>query len=391
MGFRTTAMRTAMLAWILTLGCCAVAQTECDLRAKAEAVRPECARAWIDENLRLNDLSSIGTHNSYKRAIPDAEMKLLRLRRAAVADTLDYAHAPLERQLDAGARQLELDVVIDAEGGRFANPLGPRMAGTTIDPALAAELALPGFKVLHVPDIDFRSQCARFVVCLREIKAWSQQHPTHVPILITINAKDSGASVPGAAPVAKFDTAAFDALDAEIASVFAREELITPDQVQGSYPTLREAVLAGNWPKLRDARGKILFALDESPAKVATYRGERRSLQGRLMFVNTEESSPAAAYLTLNEPREDYQRIRDVVRSGFLVRTRADADTREARTGDTRRREIALGSGAQYVSTDYMQPDSRFGIYSVRLPEGAVAVCNPARAAERCASLIIGE
>jgi hypothetical protein len=31
--------------------------------------------------------------------------------------------------------------------------------------------------------------------------------------------------------------------------------LLTPDDVQGHYPTLREAVLHDNWPKLGAARG----------------------------------------------------------------------------------------------------------------------------------------
>ena len=119
-------------------------------------------------------------------------------------------------------------------------------------------------------------------------------------------------------------------------------------------------MLAGGWPKLREARGRVFFALDEAPKKVAIYRGERRSLEGRRMFVNIEESSPAAAYITLNEPVQDAKRIRAAVEAGFIVRTRADADTLEARDGKTERREAALASGAQYVSTDYMQPDARF-------------------------------
>jgi hypothetical protein len=182
----------------------------------------------------------------------------------------------------------------------------------------------------------------------------------------------------------KFDAAAFDALDAEIASVFSDKQLITPDQVQGKSETLRAAVIKGGWPKLGDARGRVFFALDEAPAKVAIYRGERKSLEGRRMFVNTDEDSPAAAYLTLNEPEQDASRIREAVEEGFIVRTRADADTIEARDGKTGRRETALRSGAQYVSTDYMQPDPRFGKYSVKLPEGVTAVCNPVRAKRRC-------
>jgi len=117
---------------------------------------------------------------------------------------------------------------------------------------------------------------------------------------------------------------------------------------------------------------------------VAMYRGERRSLEGRKMFVNIDENSPAAAYITLNEPLQDASRIREAVESGLIVRTRADADTLEAREGKTERRETALRSGAQYVSTDYMQPDPRFGKYSVSLPDGVTTVCNPVRAKRRC-------
>ena len=62
------------------------------------------------------------------------------------------------------------------------------------------------------------------------------------------------------------------------------------------------------------------------------------------------------------------------------MRTRADANTEEGRSGDGRRREAALGSGAQLITTDYPEPDPRFGTdYAVELPDHAVARCNPVR------------
>ncbi|MGH1559484.1 Ca2+-dependent phosphoinositide-specific phospholipase C [Caulobacter segnis] len=70
--------------------------------------------------------------------------------------------------------------------------------------------------------------------------------------------------------------------------------------------------------------------MDESPEKVAVYRGKRAALEGRAMFVNinTDEASPAAAYLTLkNDPIAQKDRIAAAVKAGFMVRTRADADT----------------------------------------------------------------
>ena len=57
--------------------------------------------------------------------------------------------------------------------------------------------------------------------------------------------------------------------------MFKPSELITPDDVQGRYPTLREAVLKHGWPTLGASRGRFLFALDEPPVHIAAYRGKR--------------------------------------------------------------------------------------------------------------------
>jgi len=59
------------------------------------------------------------------------------------------------------------------------------------------------------------------------------------------------------------------------------------------------------------------------------------------------------------------------------VRTRADADTWESRRNDTARQVAAFASGAQYVSTDYMEPDTRFSAYTASLPGGARARLSP--------------
>ena len=106
------------------------------------------------------------------------------------------------------------------------------------------------------------------------------------------------------------------------------------------------------------------------------------------MFVNTDEASPAGAYITLNE-KADGPRITAAVKAGYIVRTRADADTVEARSNDTSRRDAALANGAQYVSTDYRHPETRFSTYEARLPNGAITVCNPQRSPERCAGIPI--
>jgi hypothetical protein len=354
---------------ILTILAAALAlSADCDLETPSGA--PGCARAQVDA-LPINRLQAVGTHNSYKLAISPAQMKLLRAMAPKTADTLDYAHRLLSEQLDAGARQLELDVLDDPQGGRYASPLAMRMAPDL--PYDLEPLKRPGLKTLHVQDIDYRSNCPLFVDCLKQVRAWSKAHPDHVPILILMNLKEGRpAGLPGAADAPVFDAAAMDRVDAEIRSVFAEHELITPDQVQGRRKTLREAVTAGGWPKLGAARGKVMFALDAPPHQVAVYRGARRSLEGRVLFVNVEETSAAAGYITLNDPVADGPRIRAAVRAGLIVRTRADADTVEARSGDRTRAEAAFASGAQYISTDYLFADPRFPAFQIGLPQGVV-------------------
>lgn len=347
-----------------------------------------CARPWMDQSLRLNDLTTVGTHNSYKLAIPEAELQAMVAADPAAAG-LDYAHRSLAGQLNAGARQLEIDVLNDPQGGRYAHPRSVFGGTAPVSPAYVRTMSQPGLKTLHMPDVDYRSSCLTFVACLQQIRDWSQAHPDHAPILILLNAKTGAASLPGGVALLDFDAAAWDALDVEIRSVFDAGHLITPDQVRGRHATLREGVLAGGWPTLGQARGKVFFALDEGPDKVAAYAAGRPSLQGRAVFVNTDEASPAAAYLTLNDPVADRARIRAAVAQGFIVRTRADADTKEARAEDVTRRSAAFASGAQYVSTDYLWADPRFPTYQVRLVGAAASVCNPVRTANRCDDLAV--
>lgn len=323
----------------------------------------------------MSDIQTIGSHNSYKLEIPPNELSLLEVQAPEAALALDYAHIPITEQLNLGMRQVELDVFYDPEGGRYADPLAPKLAGNEFD---ATVLDQAGFKVLHVQDVDPRSSCALFVQCLSEIKTWSEENSDHVPVLILINAKQAPIELPGATVPLKFDAAAFDALDAEIRTVFDGDALISPDTIRGDAQTLRDAVLGDGWASLDQSRGKVFFALDEGQDVIDVYRRGRVSLEGLAMFVNSSgAAAPDAAYFTINDPVSDAVKIAARVREGFIVRTRADADTQEARKGDRARLEAALASGAQYVSTDYYQPRTEWSDYLARLPAGVAVRTNP--------------
>ena len=138
--------------------------------------------ACSTRQLRMNDLQMIGSHNSYKQAIPAAELELIREANPRSAMTLDYYHAPLVEQLDLGLRQIELDIVYDPEGGRYVDPLLPRLVAATnsadaLEHAYSSEgMDAPGFKVLHVQDIDVRTHCKTWIECLDQIKDLSLIH-----------------------------------------------------------------------------------------------------------------------------------------------------------------------------------------------------------------------
>lgn len=356
----------------------------CNPSGAASASASTCKRIRTNGDLRLNDIQAVGTHNSYKLAIPPAELALLAERDPEGGITLDYSHEPLSAQLDRGARTIELDPLLDPEAGRYADPLGPKLVGRRATAEEAAALRTPGIKVLHMQDFDFRSSCQPLRACLRVLRAWSDAHRDHTPILVTINPKQ-GPSIAPQGPVAPpWTEAAYDRLDAEIRSVFPPERLVTPDDVQGDAASLRGAVMSRGWPMLSASRGRFLFALDAGGDAAKLYQGGRRSLEGRVLFVNVPETSPLAAYMTLNEPLRDQALIQEMVRRGFLVRTRADAGTLEARANDTTRRYAAFASGAQYISTDYMTPRASFGPYAVSIPGGGPARCNPVRIASPC-------
>ena len=360
----------------------------CDLKAQdVRLAGPGCVRAWFDANLRINEFQTVGTAESYKLQPSKEMMSLIKMGSDADAQALDYDEPPIAAQLAAGARSLEFDVAYDPKGGLFKYPAGASMAGELVADSYVAAMTTPGFKVIHILDIDFNSSCVTLAVCLKAVAGWSRANPDHLPVIIALRSNDERTPMPGATRPLKFDAGAFDALDAEIRSVFKPEEMIAPDTVQGNYPSLREAVLAGNWPKLGPSRGKVLFLLDDDKQKVAIYRGARRSLEGRAMFVATDEKSPAAGFITIENPATSAAAITADVKAGLIVHTFADADTREARKNDTLRRDWAFASGAQMISTDFVVANKRIGKYEVRVPNGHVAQCDVQLSPQRCGGL----
>ena len=346
-----------------------------------------------DARVHMNQIQVIGSHNSYNLGFAPSEEKFARTHNPREYEALEYRHATLTAQLDGGVRQLEIDIVQDPHGGRFAHPkivALTKQAGLPPDPDFDPnhEMDKPGFKVIHIADLNQRSSCLLFTDCLKEIHSWSKSHPEHVPVFLLIETKHGRTkSIPDSVEAETFTSETFDALDKEIRSVFADSEMILPDKVRGNYPTLEAAVRADRWPTLKESRGKVIFLMDQKDAG-PIYTAGHPLLQGRVLFTNSDPGKPDAAFVEENEGSP--QLIDQLVRQGYIVRARADESTIAARTNDTTRRDALLHSGAQMVSTDYpLSEPSKWTGYSVGFADGLPARCNIINAPQGCKNSLL--
>ena len=338
-----------------------------------------------DRCVALNEIQALGSHNSY-HVQPRPALLAALFGISTVFEAWEYTHLPLDQQFETqGGRQIELDVFADPLGGLFARRGGLVAIGEDPESGIPA-LAAPGLKVLHIQDLDFEATCLTFVDCLGTVKAWSDAHPRHLPIMILVEAKDDVIPDPygyGFATPLPIDPVMLDTIDAEIRAVFPERQLLTPDRVRRGRATLEEAVLELGWPRLGAVRGQVLFALDNGGGVRDDYIAGHPALAGRVLFTDSAPGTPEAAFAKRNNPSD--ATIPGLVAAGYVVRTRADGDTVEARTGDTGPRDAALASGAQWVSTDYPVENPAFGTgYAVQIPGGAPARCNPVAAPAGC-------
>lgn len=358
--------------------------------------REDSAAAESGSGLRFNQVQMIGSHNSYHRELSPAEQKVQQAQNPGSVD-LWYSHAPITQQLeDQNVRTLELDLLPDPDGGLYTYPLIRKLTGQgpLTDPAMAK----PGIKVMHIPDFDYNTTCDTFVLCLQQVKSWSDQHPNHVPITINLELKQSDPKVVAAGGVQSppWDAANLEGVDQEIRSVFSEKELLTPDDVRKPGLTLEQSVLTKGWPKLDDARGQVLFYFDNGgPGAIRDlYRTGHQNLEGRAVFTRGPEGEPDAAITQVNDPRGANQaEIQRLVAKGYLIRTRSDEPMATIRDKDYTRLGIALASGAQVVTTDWpvagmaARYDSDF---VAKLPGRTAVRCNPVTAPKWCRGDVVG-
>lgn len=325
-----------------------ISETDLEQEVEAEEEIAERPEYPMDDIIRINQIQVKGTHNSYHVATDVTPLP-----------QLEYTHKPLDVQLEEqGVRQFEIDVTWSEE---------------------------KGFIVIHDELFDPGTTCEYFTECMQLMKNWSVKHPGHHILFFLIEPKDDNAEV-------KFDN---QQLEAEMLEVWGREHILTPDDLRGEAATLKEAILTNGWPTLGETRDKVMFILFDSGEHKTSQLEDHPNLEDRVMFVRSsapnlesdwaETADDTAVYFTLDHPVEDADKIKKAVESGFLVRTRADANVYEPRNEDYSRQEQALKGGAQLISTDFPEKTENFD-YMFTIEDGNPSRCNPLNAPSGCTS-----
>ncbi|MFT6761769.1 MAG: hypothetical protein ACJAXA_000416 [Candidatus Aldehydirespiratoraceae bacterium] len=350
----------------------------------------------------MNHIQVIGSHNSFHLVPQPTLFEGIVAVSSELGRDIEYSHRTLTEQLEGfGIRQFELDVFADPDGGLYANRASNAVVGLPVESGEPV-LDEPGFKVMHTQDFDYETNCLTLVACLGEIDAWSTSNPNHLPIVILVELKSL--SVPEAAAEAGLEldidlpwavpvettAQVLGALDDEVRSVFSSGRLLEPDDVRGDAATLADAVEGIGWPELASTRGQVVVVLNDAGAQRDLYIADTPVLEGRPMFTSSTPGAPDAAFIRYDDPTDPG--LNTAVLAGYLIRTRTDSPTVDARENDTTRRDTAFASGAQFLSTDYYEPSIHFeSPYVVTLPDGVVARCNPLTAPASCSSGLLIE
>jgi hypothetical protein len=385
-----------LVSWVLIAFSCSSDEDGTEHSAAANLADCETmTEENADDCIHLNQIQVFGTHNSYKLyPHPDLVERINEVS-PGWSENISYEHRPLREQLEElRMRQIELDIFADPEGGRYAEPVGALLINDE-EFLRRDEMMEPGFKVLHTQDVDYRTSCLTLISCLEEIRDWSEKNPSHLPVMILIEVKqraiESRHSLEFTEPL-MFDEGLMQNIDDEIWQVFSRDHVITPDDVRGEYATLEEAVLVQGWPTLRESRGKVFFALDNTDETIDRYLSGTPLLENRVMFVSSPPGEPTAGFIKMNNAIDSHDQIQERIAAGYVIRTRSDIPVQEAVSGDTTRLNAALSGGAQYISTDYPEPSPFEAAYIARFPDtDSAGRCNPVNAPDGCQNRFITE
>jgi hypothetical protein len=332
------------------------------------------------ENTKLNDIRVLASHNSYKKLPHKKVLRFLgkfkkQLGKENDPIQLDYGHVGIEEQLEKyHIRGLELDVYYDPNGKLYQKRKINRFIFGQKVREKNEVIKKPGFKVLHIPDIDYETNYLTFLESLNALKTWSDKNPEHSPVFVNIEAKGSSAADEsgflrfiGFKRAIKFDSLAYLQLDTEIKSVFPLERILTPSILRADFTSIDERLNEKGWPSLDECLGKIIFILQGNNDEIYKRSIDRK--EDRVLFVYAEPGEKNTAFVIRNSSKGKENEIYELTKK-YIVRSRADAGTHQSRNNDYSDFQSVLKSNAQIISTDYYKADLRWSNYEIKL-EGA--------------------
>jgi hypothetical protein len=334
--------------------------------------------AQYSDTIKLNDIRVLASHNSYKKVPKPEVLAVLEKHKERLGESndpkqIEYSHIDLIQQLENyNIRGFELDVNYDPKGGRYYKRRINGFAKGLKKKSKIEALKEPGFKIIHITDVDYETNYLTLKSALLELNLWSELNPNHIPLFVNIEAKGAGigdysklAKFLGFKTAVQFDSTAFSLLDQEIYDFVDSSRIFTPSDLRGAYGTIKERLDAEGWPALNECLGKIFFIMEGNHKEMYIEYLDRG--EDRPMFVYGVPGAPSTAFVVRNQPIGNVDEIKTLADT-YIVRTRGDAGTLEARAGDYSRWIEAFRSQAQIISTDFYKAYPEFSPFFVEMP-----------------------
>lgn len=281
------------------------------------------------EDLRFNSLQLRGSDNSYHLTPVGGEG----------LEQVAYDHRPLDEQLrEQGIRHIDLDA-----------------ARGNVDPIEV----FVGREYIYS-----RSLCTALEECLQQLGEWSDEHPEHTPVVVSIGPDSTDTLDPFLRDV-----------EVLIEERIGRRRVFAPRDLRGQHATLSDALAADGWPTLAELRGRFIFVLTARGQTRALYREGGGTLTPdteRLMFTlgDSLEDAEGIFFEYAEITAEQVDEVHALVAARRVVRTFVD---------DADNFDRAMEVGAHFLSTRF--PDENLPREAL---EGWPIACNPATAPDDC-------
>lgn len=280
------------------------------------------------DGVKFNEVSFLGTHNSYQKACVPARQKLFQNASTVTFGLVKAEKATFESdfltdQFNLGIRSIELDVETVVTDGKIS------------------------FVCSHAPVLDMPTHCYDFALALKEIKLWSDANPGHLPITVIIEPKKT--FIPEK-DMHYFNYKYANELGEQAKQIFG-DTLITPSDMMGSHSSLKEMREADDWMTLDETRGHVMILLHDTTA-TEKYIAQDPTIKTQVMFPMLRydgRDRDCASFLLINKASDIQNQANEVLEKNLVIRTRSD----NYGSYNAQDSQTALNSGAQIVSTDY--------------------------------------